>query len=998
MKVYTIPSHLPFVDCLARGIMERYGKSNPLSLSSVTILLPTRRAVRGLRDAFLRTTNGTPTILPVMRAIGDIDEDILALEGVGDSALGQVADIPESPDVPPAVSPLYRQFALSQLIMAWWQKQGRAAHPAQALQLSQDLAKLIDAVHTNDLDFGSLERLVPDDYAVHWQATLQFLEIATDAWPCILAERNQIDPADRRKRLTAMLADSWREKPPERPVIAAGSTGSIPATAELLAVVADLPAGQVILPGLDRDLEDDAWQGIDDTHPQSALKRLIEKFGIDRNNVGDWPLCAQTSQSVAAKSRVRFLSDAMRPAIASNAWTMKRHGQKSVVQGLARIDCPDTASEAVVIALLMRKVLDTPGEQAALVTSDRVLAHRVISELSRWSVVADDSAGMPLAQTPAARFLRQIASAFAESAAPIPLLAMLKHPLATGGEAPGSFRAHVRAMERLCLRGPRLSPGFRTIGQALSAKGGNEVLLSWWQGLEKHAAQLEDMMALEQKTVTELLLAHVAFAEWLTGELDDGGSPLWAGDSGEALAALIDDIVEDGASLPSIKPTDFPEVLDSLMSGRIVRPSFGLHPRLHIWGPLEARLQHVDLLILGGLNEGTWPREPTVDPWLSRPMRAAFGLPPPERMIGLSAHDFGQLCAAPRVVLTRAEKEDGTPTVPSRWLVRLSTAAKGQNLQLDNAEEFPAKTWLSWASNLDRPDAVVKPVLPPEPRPPLSARPRELSVTRVETLMRDPYQIYARYILSLKPLQLLDEPLSPAQFGSVVHNAIEAFFRGVKGGDLPANSKALLEQAGLEAFSTLGRNPMVKTYWWPRFVKLADWLIAQETERAPQISERHIEIEGAIDLSGPGGDFRLTARADRIDSRVNGEAAVIDYKTGVLPSGKEVVAGFAPQLPLEAAILLDGGFNRISNKRLARLEYWKLGGARDGGEIKAVNDDPHELAREAIEGLENLVTKFDDSSTPYLAQPVQGKAPRYSDYEHLARVREWMDSAGDDSE
>ena len=211
-------------------------------------------------------------LLPAMRAIGDVDEDELALGE--DDAAGAAAL-----DCPPAIGDLERQLLLAQLIRQW--EAGRAgarSNQGQAVRLAGELARLIDQVQTARLDFAGLETLVEGDLAEHWQQTLRFLQIVTEAWPSLLASRHGIDPAERRNRMLGALTAHWQESPPEGPVIAAGSTGSVPATADLLAVVAGLPRGVVILPGLDSGLDDDSWAALGETHPQFGMAQLLERL------------------------------------------------------------------------------------------------------------------------------------------------------------------------------------------------------------------------------------------------------------------------------------------------------------------------------------------------------------------------------------------------------------------------------------------------------------------------------------------------------------------------------------------------------------------------------------------------------------------------------------------------------------------------------------------------------------------------------------------------
>ncbi|MFD1624918.1 double-strand break repair protein AddB [Azospirillum griseum] len=980
-KVYSIPSGAPFVDHLAEGIVARAG-DDPLALSAVTVLLPTRRACRSLQQAFLRRSGGAPMLLPRFSPLGELDAGDLSLTD---------EELPGVPlDLPGAMSALNRQMTLARLILG---AEGMAATTAQAVRLGADLGRLIDAVWTERVGFDRLESLVPADYAEHWQTTLKFLTIVTEVWPAILAATNECDPARRRNLALETQAALWRAAPPTGLVIAAGSTGSIPAATDLLSVIARLPQGAVVLPGLDQRADDAVWQAIetDESHPQHGLSHLIGALGVTRAAVRPW-----TDAPEPRGARARLIAESLRPAATTDGW---RHLEESdaapmgveALDGLTRIDAATSEEEAQAIALLMRQALETPEKTAALITLDRNLARRVAMALTRWGIAVNDSGGQPLAHTAVGTYLRMTAELAASRVHPLALLALAKHPMAAGGRDSADFRAAARALERIALRGPRPAEGFAGVRAALAtaARFDHEeqpaILGAWLDDLEQRAAPF--LAAMRGDTpLADLLRAHIAFAESLADDDEsEGPQRLWRQEDGEEAARFVHDLLDAADGFPALPPGDYPALLDALMSARAVRPRFGLHPRLFILGPMEARLQHLDLTILGGLNEGTWPPSPAADPWMSRPMRRDFGLPSPERLVGMSAHDFAHACGAPEVVLTRAARVDGTPTVPSRWLLRLETVLKA--LSLSGTIEERGGCWLTWARRLDEPDRV-QPIAAPEPRPPLAARPRRLSVTAVESWMRDPYTIYARYVLGLSKLDPIAADPGAADRGQIIHAALDRFVRAFPDA-LPPDALSRLLEMGGEAFGPLLRShPDVWAFWWPRFERVAAWFVTLERDRRPHWRTLATEVTGSLSLTGPGGPFTLTAKADRIDRGPDG-LVVIDYKTGTPPSTREIALGFAPQLPLEAAMAEAGGFRDLGAGPVAELAFWRLSGGDPPGEVKPVKGDPAALAAEARAGLEALIARFDDPATPYRSRPRPAMAPRYTDFAHLARVQEW---------
>ncbi len=1000
-RVYAIPAGVSFVDALARGLLAEAG-DDPLRLTAMTVLLPNRRAARSLSEAFLRVGGGRATLLPSLRPLGDVDAEELTLAG---------EDFPlaaETLTLAPTMPPLMRRFRLAGLVAAQAERRGLTIGKAAVLAMAEELAQLLDEAETAEIDAEALAGLVPDRYAGHWQQSLLFLDIVFRAWPAAEAEGGMLGPARRRRLLLDAQARLWRRQPPAGPVIAAGSTGSIPAVARLLAVIAGLPQGSVVLPGLDRTLKGEQAAAVlgDPLHPQHGLLRLLQRLELTPPEVEPWPGTAPPAP------RERLLQVALRPAEETLSWRGLAAGLRPAekaawaesLAGLRWLDCPGPREEAQAIALLLREALETPGRTAALVTPDRGLARRVTGELRRWGLEIDDSAGRPLADTPPATFLRHLAAAAVEGLAPLPLLSLLKHPLARLGAPAGALRQAVRRLEVAVLRGPRPAPGVAGLRASLAAaeaelRGDRKAeqrralraLAPWLDRLEVALAPLQRALAARPCRLDVLFPALLTAAEALAAEAPaesaaaGGGDALWRGEAGEALAEAGREILAAAPDCPPFAAADWPALFEQLLAGRVVRPRWGRHPRLFLWGPLEARLQQADLMILGGLNEGSWPARVEPGAWLSRPMRAALGLPSVERRIGQAAHDVAQALAAPEVVLTRAMKVEGAPTLPARWLLRLEALTRA--LGLAGALRRESLAALGWAEQLDRPAQRIA-LPPPEPRPPLALRPTELSVTRIEKWMRNPYEIFARHILRLEALPAIDESLGAAERGTLVHRVLERFVQLYPDGPLPAGeAEAAMEGLIVEELQAAAVHPALPLLWGPRLRRRMAWFLAQERERRPELERVVVEQRGRLALEGL--DFTLTAKADRLELRRDGTVVLVDYKTGQPPKSDDVVAGLSPQLPLEAAILADGGFAALGPRAAAGLEYWRLGGGAKAGEVKAVKGDAGDLAAEALAGLCRLVADFARESTAYHVWPRADVKPSFDDYRDLARIDEW---------
>ncbi|HVA14095.1 MAG TPA: double-strand break repair protein AddB, partial [Stellaceae bacterium] len=860
----------------------------------------------------------------------------------------------------------------------------------QAAPRARELARFLDEVHAEGCDLEKLGELVPEKLAEHWQRVVTFLDILRVHWPAILATLGCLDPGARRNRLLAAQGGAWRRLPPAGPVIAAGITGGIPAVAALMKVVATLPAGAVVLPGLDTDADGAMWEEIlkDPGHPQQAMARFLDDLGIERSAVKPW------ARAKPAPPRAKLMREALAPAALTHRWRFVSGIDARALQGMRRLDCAGPQEEALAIALLLREALEQPGRTAALVTPDRGLARRVAAELRRWEIDIDDSAGVPLNRTPPGAFLRLVLDLAVEQWAPLPLLSVLKHPLTGCGQSPAAIRDLVRALEMAVLRGARPQPGAEGLRRLLPPDA--TALHDLVDRIEAALAPLARALADDAAELASLVAAQIACCERLAAsDAESGAARLWCEAAGEAAALFLNELLQEAEGFPPFRGAEYPALFESLLAGPVVRPLYGRHPRLFIWGLLEARLQHADLIVLGGLNEGVWPAAIATDPWLSRPMRQSFGLLPPERRIGTAAHDFALALGARDVVITRASRVEGTPTVPSRWLLRLDTVLRAAGIENRLAADAAP---LGWQEQIDAPAGPPQPIAPPAPRPPLAARPRKLSITEIETWRRDPYAIYARHILRLRPLEPIDADPGAADRGIVIHEALANFLKAYPQ-HLPPDALARLVALGQQSFGAILARPGVWAFWWPRYCRIAEWVAAKEAERRPLLDDIRAEIGGRMVLDLPGGSFEIAGRADRIERRRDGAVALIDYKTGTVPSGGDVAEGFAPQLALEAAMIEQGGFADIAPSAVAELAYWRLSGGDPAGEVKLREDDSAKLRAlvdGTLAGLKDLIAAFDNPATPYFAVPRPDKAPRYSDYQHLERLKEWL--AGDEVE
>jgi len=947
VAVFTIPSHRSFADALAAGLITRFGR-DPLGLAKGRILLPNNRAVRAVTDAFVRAS-GTGLLLPRLIPIGDPELD----ERVG----GALDSIDNDP-VPSAIDPTERLLTLASLV--------RGEGTAEALRLAADLARTLDALLVEEVDPHRLRDAVIEtgDLASHWEKSLQKLHLIYENWPQLLAERGAIDLAERRNRLLRRLAGRWKDEPPPGFTVAAGVTTSAPAVMELVARVARMAEGMVVLPGLwlSNIFPDAEWDALgpdekgrsEATHPQFHLKLLLDRLGVARSEVQQWRWSGGGASSPA---RGRAVANAMAASDFSHKWETLRAAERRL-SGIRFAELSDPASEAQAIALALRETLETPGKTAALVTPDRQLAGRVSALLARWGIDADDSAGKPLSATPAGTLLLGIASAAAEEMAPVSLLALLKHPLVGGeGDERVIWLEAIRGLD-LKLRGPRPPAGL----QGLDAHFGP---LVEWRRVRPRIEAIDGLLA---GRISLALLAETLAnaATRLAGEA------AWQGPAGRLAAELLAELqASKSARQLDIASDDAVPLLRQLFDAEAVRPPYGGHPRIFIWGLLEARLQRADLVVLGGLNEGVWPALPAPDPWLPPKVRAKLEMPTLESRIGLAAHDFASALGAPEVLITRARRDSKSPTVASRFLLRLDAISGG----------LPRDVRLERLTRALDDSGPAQPVDRPAPSPPAEQRPERISVTAVDRLKADPFAFYAQAVLRLRSLDPVDDDHTARWRGIAVHAVLQEWLQEDECDPekLRPRAERLLKDSAI--------HPMLRALWAPRLLEAIDWIAAMERENR---AEGRVPLRAEADGETVLARVTVHGRVDRIDRLGDGGFAIIDYKTGSPPTQKAVTEGFALQLGLLGLIGRAGGFDGVSGEPRA-FEYWSLARHRGKfGRLMCPDKDmqPGEFLDHAYRNFAKAAADWLTGTEPFTAKLNPAYAP-YGDYDQLMRLEEW---------
>ncbi|MBY6090505.1 double-strand break repair protein AddB [Maritimibacter alkaliphilus] len=955
-RVYALPNGADFPRALVEGLRQMVDPGDPLALPRVQLIVNTRRMQRRIRDIF---DEGPASLLPRIGLITD---------------LGAAAALAE---IPAPVPPLRRRLELVQLIQALLDAQPDLAPRAALYDLADSLAGLMDEMHGEGVSPEDIAALDVSDLSGHWARAQQFLTIAQ-----AFADKADSAPdGETRQRMVAeRLVAEWQANPPQVPIILAGSTGSRGTTHMLMEAVARLPQGAVVLPGFDFDMGQDTWDHLDDAltaedHPQYRFHKLMQSLDLRAGDIRPWPGAAVNP------ARNRALSLALRPAPVTDQWLEEGPRLADLDTAFADVtlvEAPSARAEALAIAMRLRQAAED-GQTAALITPDRMLTRQVTAALDRWDILPDDSAGMPLQLSPPGRFLRHVAALFQAPLTAEALLTLLKHPLTHSGVDRG---LHILLTRELELHLRRHGPPFPDAASltAFADSREEEIAKDWgaWLAGCFAAQELPGDMPLAERAARHRVLAQ-KIAQGCRG---DGSGGLWDKAAGREALRLTETLIEEGVHGGAMNPLDYGNLFNSVLGTGEVRDRDEGHPNILIWGTLEARVQGADLVILAGLNEGSWPEAPKPDPWLNRQMRHDAGLLLPERRIGLAAHDFQQAVAAREVWITRAIRSQDAETVPSRWVSRLTNLLAGLESGAPVLKDMKARgaLWLARAKALE----AVTPVAPaprPAPMPPAAARPRRLSVTEIKRLIRDPYAIYAKHVLKLRALDPLMKMPDALLRGIVVHGALETFIKDSLTDPSQLSAARLMEILDEQLEENVPWAE-ARLLWRARLERVAEDFVADEQRRQQQARPAAFEVKGRAEI--PEIDFTLSGTADRIDIDDRGLGHIYDYKTGAPPS-KDAQTYFDKQLLLEAAMLDRGAFENLTPRQVERAAFIGLGSK--AGELAAPLEE--ETPEKVWEEFVTLITAYAQPDQHYTSRRAMFRAEDVGDYDQLARFGEW---------
>lgn len=938
MTLYNIPLGSSFLKTLADGIIERFS-DDPIRMGQSVVLLPTRRGCISLKDILQKKAKERSLILPRIYALADLEQNPI---------------LPGLPiiEIPKTISKWERLGKLAHLVQQFLRQRNLCDSIAVAYKLAKELSVLLDECYISNISLKNIETLFQSDFSIYWQQNLSFLQIISDFWPVILKERGLVETVVQHQHNLRYICSQWS---PSFPVILAGTTGTRPATAELAKKVLQFPQGMVVLPGYDVAINGKA---IPATHPHYTLSHFVTY--LEAGDSIEW----YPNRTQEARAKSKFLVEAMAPILSHN--TILTQVERQIIEkDVTPIDCDSGDEEAMIIAALLRQTYEVQDKTAVVITPDQGLTKKIQSYLRRWEIEVNISSGTPLGDTVVGTFLTLV-SCLSIDMKVIDWLSLLKHPLFLKNEDRHMHLQKVRQLELEVYRKRRID---NITNLDLLPKE----LRCWYQALLEKVHPL--LYKKPKQSFLDYLRLHQQVAESIAGKF------LWLNDDGEVAKVFVEDLLSQVETFPSLTWGDYKGLFHQLMQVESVHNKKGIGSPLRILGTLEARQVEADVVILASLNEGSWPQTIEDGPWLSNNMRVKLGLPDLNRRLGLAAHDFCLSFAASRVFLTRSKQNQGVVTTPSRMWQRFHTVAKINGLFFQ-----PMTHLKKLVKDLDTPHSI-SPSEPPRPQPVRYMKPDQLSVTDIERLMRDPYSVYARKILRLKKLESLDQTLSGREWGQLVHLCLERAFTAYNQVS-SINFMETLIQVGKTVFSPYFEDIVVRIFWWNRYLQICKWVQRIISSSFDNLEGLKTEVMGTLELKVGEELLTLKTIADRIDSWGNGHYHIIDYKTGVLPTIKDVEAAFSPQLILEGLILMDGGFQGLQASTIESF-YWGLKGGAEGGVIKKI-DNYVQLLEEAKRGLLALLDYFYKDEAVYLSCPWGEDKATFKHYFHLARVEEWL--------
>ena len=967
MNIFNIPSYFNFLKSLHDFIINKC--DNKLLLSNITVLLPSRRSCNELKRLFLENANNQAIILPNIRAIGDIDYDDILLKQL------TLNDIIDNKSLCDNTSRIKYKILLIKELLKWIRTNNNelfdSTNIEQVSDLALELEKFLNEVNRNNLDLTKLENIVDNnEYSEHWQRILNFLEVFSKKWNKFIKDNNIISIVDFKTKMIELNAKYFEKNKPLNPIIIANVVGNTVNTCNFIKNIIQYDNCYFIFKGLDKNLTDEEWKKINVFHPQYSFKKLLENcISVDRRDIKD----LKFKENILINKNIEtILTYSMLPYSETYKWQEKLNIKSDDFSNISKIECKNIFDELSIISLITKYHYELNNGSTAIITSNDVFASQLEIELKNYGLSVNNVFGNKISKTEIVKFLFLILDVIKNNYETISLLSLLKHNFTLFGYDKRELNDLIFILEENILRGTGKLDKNSIIQKIKLSK--DEKLETFLNTIIKTLDELK----FKNVNFSDIVKTHLKIAEQISfNGIINNSNNFWNNEiNGNELLNFFNELISESEEYGVVDSCDeYSCLLNYLIAENSYSDKYYIHPMINIISPQEAKLINYDLVIISNLNDGEFPLFISTDPWMSKSMRKAFGLPDKEELIGNSAYDFTQLLTNKKVILTRSLKEDGVPTTESKYLLRLETFLSCQNLSI-KAENI----WQNVLETINKVEKTAS-IKRPLPTPPLNKRPRELYATGIEKLINNPYDIYAEKILQLKAKEDFYENKAFLFFGSAVHEAIELYTKNYIKDDKEKLCEKLTKY-GQQTFNKYFTDDANKELFFIRFLNIVKWFVNEDENI--RLNGYKVYSEETKHKYFKDIDFTLSAKIDRIDENEYNSIDISDYKTGSnIPNNTNILNGKKPQLTIEAIILSD--INKID-----KIAYWSVKG-KNNDYIKNIDVDIKKLVEKGENGIKKLIAHFNIYENCYIATTydLNNQNSYQSDYKHLSRVDEW---------
>lgn len=938
------------------SILERAAKAmaalthdNPLALIHHTLFLPTRRSARAFEKCLAAHTEHGLFSPPRIIALTDFPPEAFDCE--------QSAILPTATERHLLMVELLRGKHFDALL-------GEQKSLPQLLSHASALLDQIDELFLFEVPQDNLSSLVRHDLPQNQIQALRVLHQVYSEWEPFLKRQGFCDPTQMRVVRYREYIKTLRDYP--HPVIALGIEAAYGFVRDLLKAIMKTRGGAVILGGPE-DGELSRRDSEKAHHPDFHLNRLLESMGCERSTL---------SFINSTKEHPRRL---LLEGVFQNHTNVTTSGplKEEETKNLFLLESGTLFEEAEAITLMMAEAVVDPLKTVALVTTNQTLTAYVMALLERFGIKADHSKAHAFRSTPLGRLLLLVASFLVSPYSPVTLLSLLKHPYVSLDQGRLSVLALARFLENNVMRTDRMVRGERDLFIKTMPEG-EKALLTKLLNMKERGQNL--LHGKEPTSLAQaLLLLQSSLEELCFKTTLEGIGSIYDTPEGEKFKGWIASVMVSPLGKTTLEMQHFPSILRELMDAIPVSKAWGYHPRVFILGPLETRLLSFDRVILADFNEGRWPRKSSDAVWMNQRMRQDVGIVSDVIQMSQEADDLRALLSLKEVFITRALRVDGSPSVPSRWLLRLQAFCTQKNVQLSSVDHYKEWARLIWHEPLKKVNPLLRPLEKPMALPPLGARPKRLTISGLNLLKRNPYAFYVNSILKLNALKPLIHQLDALQFGVRLHQVLaDALILEDSGSRLTHD---VLNALGGRIFASYTSSPLWRYFWQHRLNECFDHFLSLDKNLSYAPQKRFGEVKVTFPFHTDFGDFEIIAKADRLDLITPHGAVLIDYKTGRTPTASSIKKGEDIQLALEGVMVNEGAF-RICDAQVTKgLEYWDLKNGR----------------RVSVEEVDTVIGNAESALIELLEQYYKVGAAYKINFDHLSdeirhfsRWEEWI--------